>query len=217
LPELPGSSAERAALRAQARHALGADSGAVIFGFIGQVVPVKGLHVLLDALSGLAGRRDWQLLVAGRDPSPGAPHEALCLERARHLGIAERVRFLGFLNDADAFYHAVDLAVVPSLAEPLGRVPLEAAAFARPSLAFAVGGLPDTIRHGETGWLIPPEAAALREALLAFLDDPHPRTGEAARAWVEQVADPHRYAARLAGLYRRLLACPAAAATVAVS
>jgi hypothetical protein len=53
--------------------------------------------------------------------------------------------------------------------------------------------------------------------LLAFVDDPRPQTGEAARAWVEQVADPHRYASRLAGLYHQLLTCPAARATAAVS
>jgi len=109
------------------------------------------------------------------------------------------------LDNTDTLFQAIDLAVVPSLAEPLGRVPLEAASFARPSLAFAVGGLPDTIRHAETGWLIPPQSAALHRALLDFFEDPRPETGLAARAWVEQVAEPGRYAARLADLYQQLM------------
>ena len=205
LPELPGA-AEQAALRHQARRSLGADPDATVFGFIGQMVPVKGLQVLLDALAGLADRPGWQLLVAGRDPNPGAPHEKLCAEQVARLGLSGRVRFLGFLDNPDTFYQAIDLAVVPSLAEPLGRIPLEAAAFARPALAFAVGGLPDTIRHGETGWLIPPECDALRQNLAAYLLDPRPETGLAARAWVERASDPRHYAARLADLYRELLA-----------
>jgi glycosyltransferase involved in cell wall biosynthesis len=217
MPDLPSSPAQAALLRVGSRKALGADPDGLIFGFIGQVVPVKGLQVLLEVLARLADRPRWQLLVAGRDPNPGAPHEALCREQAQRLGIAHRVRFLGFLNDAEAFFHAIDLAVVPSQAEPLGRVPLEAAAFARPSLAFAVGGLPDTIHHGQTGWLIPPDPAALYRALLAFLDNPSTETGLNARSWVERVAKPDRYAARLAALYRELVARPRVRALHAVA
>jgi phosphatidylinositol alpha-1,6-mannosyltransferase len=205
LSALPGP-AERATLRRQARQLLGADPDAVVFGFIGQVIPLKGLQVLLDALAGLAGRMNWQLLVAGRDPTPGAPHEQLCREQTRQLGLDDRVRFLGFLDNPEPFYHAIDLAVVPSLVEPLGRIPLEAAAFARPALAFAVGGLPDTIQHGTTGWLIPPEPEALRQGLAAFLDAPDPEAGLAARAWVEYAADPNCYAQELRRLYEQLLA-----------
>jgi glycosyltransferase involved in cell wall biosynthesis len=111
---------------------------------------------------------------------------------------------LGFLDDTTQFYRAIDVAVVPSLAEPLGRVPLEAAAHARPSVAFAVGGLPDTIRDGVTGWLVPAEDwPALTAALDGLVSDPVSEVGTAAREWIEQVANPARYARRLAAIYHR--------------
>jgi glycosyltransferase involved in cell wall biosynthesis len=192
--------------RQSSRGTLGLPKSAILFGFIGQIVPVKGLLTLLDSLAGLATDPRWHLAVAGRDPNDGAPHELLCRERVRQLGLESRVTFLGFLNDPAAFYHAIDAAVVPSLEEPLGRVPLEAGAYATPTIAFATGGLPETMVDGKTGWLVPTgDGAALRHRLAKFLDHPDVEVGLEARTWVESVADPHRYVVRLAELYSSLL------------
>jgi glycosyltransferase involved in cell wall biosynthesis len=150
--------------------------------------------------------RPWVLLVAGRDHDPGAPYERQCRERADQPDLAGRVRFVGYLEDPAPFYRAVDVAVVPSLEEPMGRIPLEAAAYARPSVAFATGGLPDVVRDNQTGWLVPTgDWAALAAVLDRLRDDPRPDVGEAARAWVEEAANPACYTARLVALYRRLL------------
>jgi glycosyltransferase involved in cell wall biosynthesis len=203
LPELYDALEQRR-LRSESRRRLGIPDGVTVLGFIGQIRAVKGLLGLLDVLAALPTRR-WRLLVAGRDPEPGANYEKRCRERAEQPDLAGRVQFLGFLEDTASFYQAIDLAIVPSQEEPLGRVPLEAAAWARPSLAFAVGGLPDVVQHGETGWLVPAaDWAALAQALVRFLEQPDPEIGEAARAWVEQAANPAQYAQRLAAFYGRL-------------
>jgi glycosyltransferase involved in cell wall biosynthesis len=205
MPALP-TPGDREHIRRRARQLLGIDETSMVFGFIGQIIPVKGLPELLTALAKLGNVKPWQLIVAGKDPNPGAPHETLCRRRVRELGLERHVKFLGYLEDVSPFYQAIDVAVVPSLEEPLGRVPLEAAASARPAIAFATGGLPETIRHGETGWLIARgDVEGLREALADFLEARDPEMGLAARAWVESISDPGRYAGKLAALYHRLL------------
>jgi glycosyltransferase involved in cell wall biosynthesis len=205
MPALPEPRAREHARR-NARQLLGIDENNVVFGFVGQIIPVKGLPELLEALSKLSRVAPWQLVVAGRDPNPGAPHEKACRQRVRELGLDRHVKFLGFLDDVSPFYQAIDIAVVPSLEEPLGRVPLEAGAHGRPAIAYATGGLPETIRQGQTGWLIAPgDVPALGEALARFLEEPDRNMGLAARQWVESVSDPRQYAGKLACLYRRLL------------
>jgi glycosyltransferase involved in cell wall biosynthesis len=205
LPPL-GDEAEQRQARSASRRPFGLMDEEIVFGFIGQIVPVKGLLQLLEALAGLAHRPGWRLLVAGRDPHPGAVHEHECQTRVSELGLADRVRFVGFLDDVAPFYQAIDLAVVPSLVEPLGRIPLEAASYARPSVAYAVGGLPETIQHGESGWLVPTgDVPALRQTLVNFLDPSGREMGARARVWVERVSDPRSYANRLVEIYDKVL------------
>jgi L-malate glycosyltransferase len=205
LPELP-TRQERKQVQLSARRHLGIAEDTVVLGFIGQIVPVKGVCQLLEALAGLVQHANWKLLIAGRDPHPGAPHEIVCHQQVRQLGLSERVKFLGFLTDVRPFYQAVDLAVVPSLIEPMGRIPLEAASYAKPCVAFAAGGLPETIQHGKTGWLVPVgDVAQLRETLRNFLDSPSPDMGCTARRWVETISEPRRYAKNLADIYAYLI------------
>ena len=87
----------------------------------------------------------------------------------------------------------------------MGRVPLEAASFARPSVAFAVGGLPDVVRDGETGWLVKAgNWNAFAEVLARLVEHPQPEVGRTARSWVEEAADPVRYARWLVRIYHEL-------------
>jgi L-malate glycosyltransferase len=207
LPYLSHKAHKRIRSTAVARQSFGVLGPTTVFGFIGQIREVKGLLGLLETLAALPKESRWHLLVAGRDPRPGAPYEALCRARAAKPDLAGRITFLGFLDSrsTEEFYRAIDLAIVPSLEEPLGRIPLEAGAFAKPSIAFDVGGLPDTIVDGRSGWLVPAQDwSALGVALRRFLEQPDPQVGMAARAWVAQVADPAAYARRLADLYHHL-------------
>lgn len=199
------SAEERMAAASAARRRWNVPESATVFGFIGQIAPVKGLLLLLDALSGMKSNRPWHLVIAGRDPAPGSPYEKQCRARVESLGLQAQVTFVGYLDDTDAFYEAVDVVVVPSLAEPLGRIPLEAAVHAKPSVTFAVGGLPETIRHGETGWLAPAgDIAELRATLSRSFDESSGQIGLCARKWVDAMCDPLAYAESLAAIYRKV-------------
>lgn len=192
-------------LRAEARRSLNIPADAVVFGFVGQIRAVKGVLGLLDSLAKLPSERPWLALIAGQDNDPGAPYEKRCRERAAHPDLAGRVRFLGYLDDLTPLYRSIDAAVVPSSEEPMGRIPLEAASFSRPSLAFSVGGLPDVIQDRKTGWLIPAnDWSRLTDAMANVIDGGVAEMGIAARSWGEEVADPVRYARWLADHYREL-------------
>ena len=191
----------------EARARLGLNESAIVFGFIGQIVAVKGVLELLGAVAQITDPR-WHLVIAGRDPHPGAPYEAECRLWVDRLGLKNRVTFLGFLENTRDFYESIDVAVVPSLEEPLGRIPLETASYGKPTIAFATGGLPETIVDGKTGWLVPTgDVNGLRTALAATLADPEilQTAGKAARTYVVEHCSPDGYMRQLATLYKELL------------
>lgn len=125
----------------------------------------KGHAVLLDALAELRRRgHDFVCALAG----DGALRVTL-ERRASHLGLEDRVHFLGRLGDVGPLLLAADAVVLPSLWEGLPLILLEALARARPVVASAVGGVPDVIEDGATGRLVPPaDAGALADALEGF-------------------------------------------------
>ena len=79
------------------------------------------------------------------------------LERiSREQGIADRIEFLGYRRDAPAILRVSEVVVVPSRAEPFGRVALEAMALGKPVVGTRGGGLPELVEDQETGILVPP-------------------------------------------------------------
>jgi glycosyltransferase involved in cell wall biosynthesis len=143
---------------------------------VAAVIPGKGHDVLLDALAMLAGLR-WHCLCVGsleRDP---AFAESL-RRRVLDGGMDGRVRFSGPQTGADLArsYGAADVLVLPSRSETYGMVVTEALARGLPVVAAEVGGVPEALGHGvdgtRPGLLVPPDdAAALRDALRAWLED----------------------------------------------
>lgn len=117
---------------------------------IGRLVPEKGASVLLEAFARLPRGR---LVIAG-----GGPWEKHLRERAEKLGVGDRVRFAGFVDDATraALFHHADVTVVPSTYEPFGIVALEAMAMGSPVVVSDVGGLAEIIQHGVTGLKVKP-------------------------------------------------------------
>ena len=152
--------------------------------FVGRVVPAKGLQTLLEAVAGID---DAQLTVTGDGWQRGALEET-----ARELGIATRVRFVGWRNGAALAdeYHRCNVVAVPSLwPEPFGIVGLEAMARRRPVVASMTGGIGDWLQNGVTGLGVPPgDVAQLRTALARILDEPTQQItmGAAGRAAVEE-------------------------------
>lgn len=140
--------------------------------FVGRLASNKGLLELVEAFAPLA-RSDPSvtLVLVGEDGGMRAPVEA----RVRALGLSDRVRIPGYLDDATVFsaFKEARLFVLPSEYEAFGLVLLEALAHATPVVASRVGGIPEVLDQGKAGRLVPPkEVAPLAEALQALYDDP---------------------------------------------
>ncbi len=159
------------------------------FLYLGRLKRYKGLEIALRALA-LARRRrgDLTLDIAGQgDDRPR-------LERlARALGVAETARFLGFVSEEEKrrLLRQAWAVVYPSPKEGWGIVNVEAAACGTPALASDSPGLRDSVRHGETGYLVPHgDVAALADRMLALAGDPAlvARLGRGARAFAEALS-----------------------------
>jgi D-inositol-3-phosphate glycosyltransferase len=173
----------RPILRAQARAQLGLDSGQYVL-FVGRLEPLKGVDVLIDAMSILAGAgSSARLLIAGGNLDGDLAHTLRA--RVNEHRLNESVRFLGAVDQKDlaTYYSAADVCAMPSFYESFGMVAIEAMACGTPVVASRAGGLQFTVRDGETGLLTPPgDAAALAAAIGKLLDDPalRQRLGRAA-------------------------------------
>ena len=177
-----------------------------VISIVGRLQAVKGHRVFLEsARQVLAKRADARFWIVG-DGELRADLEAA----ASSLGLRDAVEFLGYRNDADALMAASDVVVSCSSYEAFARCVTEALALARPVVATAVGGIPEIIRDGETGILVPPgDPQAMATAILRLLDDPGlaARLGSAGRAFVAEHLTIEAQASALASLYREVLAC----------
>jgi glycosyltransferase involved in cell wall biosynthesis len=159
--------------RDEARARLGLRPDGPVLLFVGNLVAVKGVDVLIQAVSRLivGGMRPTCYLIGQGPLGPTLDRQAL------RLGIADRVHRLGPLplERLPDWYRAADLLVLPSHSEGLPSVLSEAVACGTPYVATRVGGVPE-IAHLGCGRLVPPgNAAALALAILEAIEDPSPR------------------------------------------
>jgi len=127
--------------------------GYIRLGFIGTVLPHRGLHVLLDALWGVDPAR-FELVVYGDTP------DQKYYEDLRKKAEGLSVKFMGTFerNELAKIYQSFDILVFPTLwPEPYGLVVLEALSCKTPVLASRIGALPELIEHGYNGWLLEPK------------------------------------------------------------
>jgi glycosyltransferase involved in cell wall biosynthesis len=146
------------------RAALGVPDGATVVFTPSRLHRVKGFDVLMRAVVDLPQVHLW---VAG-----SGPEEEALKALAAELGIADRVRFLGWRRDTGAFFRSCDIVAFPSRHEPFGTVTLEAWAYGKPLVATDADGPGEFVRDGEDGLIVPKgEVAPLREALLRVIDE----------------------------------------------
>jgi glycosyltransferase involved in cell wall biosynthesis len=150
------------------RKEFGMPKEATIIGAAGQLIPRKGHRYLLQAIADLRHKHpEIRLIVFGE----GHLNNQLRAQAAS-LDLGEVVQFAGFREDLDDFMGTFDLFVHPALAEGLGVVTLKAAAAGVPVIGFDAGGLPEAIKDGETGILVPPEnVEKLRDAIATLVVD----------------------------------------------
>jgi glycosyltransferase involved in cell wall biosynthesis len=158
-----------------------ADGAPLRLGYFGRVEAIKGVELLLDAVAALPPDR-FRLRIGGRGP-------AAFMDRLRGRPQLDNVEFLGFVQPAE-FFAGIDYLVVPSLWEdPLPRVVHEAFSFGVPVVGAAVGGIPEMIEPGRTGFLFQGGDGAALGAVLAALPSDPARLAALAAACRERAQD----------------------------
>lgn len=166
--------------------------------------PVKRSLDSVAVLARVNAQRPCRLLLVGAGPDLQA-----CLQRARQLGVADRVIPLGPRADVVVLLSLADVLLLPSAKEAFGLVALEAMSCSLPVVASRVGGLLEVLGEEDAGVLCQPgDVAAMAEAALAVVEDPAlaRRLASRGRARAETLFDQERIIERYVRLYRRLLA-----------
>jgi glycosyltransferase involved in cell wall biosynthesis len=193
--------------RPDAVAGLGVPAHALLVGVVAQLIPRKGHRFLLEALPPLVrlypGLR---VLVFGQ-----GPEEQALRHRILEAGLGDRVMLVGFRSDLDRILPCLDLLVHPATMEGLGVSLLQAASAGVPILASRTGGIPEAVRDGENGVLIPPgDVLALGAALETLLGDAdlRRRLGEGGRALMRREFSIDTMVEGNLDLYREILDGP---------
>ena len=166
------------------RRVLGFGADDYVIGLSAVLRPEKNAVQLVDAVARLLQRGiPARALFIGDGPERGRVEE-----RARSLGIAERVVISGFQQDVRPFLSACDVVTLTSFTEAFSLAAIEAMALGRPVVHADVGGAAEMIHSGHDGWLFPVNDTATLVERLAAAADPvaRARMGENARATVVQ-------------------------------
>jgi glycosyltransferase involved in cell wall biosynthesis len=177
----------------------------VVVGYVGNIVPHKGLRRLIEAVSRSVQRDRFYLVVVG-----SGPDEAACRQLALDRGLSTRINFLGWRShdETEEILGACDVLALPSSIEGLPYVILEAMASRLPVLAGRVYGIPEVVEDGVTGILVDPGSV---DEITAGLDrlagDSALRAamGGAGRARFERHFTLERQVRRMEQLYESLL------------
>lgn len=187
--------------RGEARAHLGLPPESLVVGTVGRLDPVKDQAALIRAFAAMRhARPDCRVLIAGDGPCHGDLRALVT-----GLGVEDRIHLLGERRDIPEVLAAMDVFVLPSIAEGISNTVLEAMATGLPVVATAVGGNPELVEDGVTGRLVPRRnPSALVAGIEAYLDDPHLRAvhGKASR----QRAVEHFGLDRMANAYSNLYA-----------
>lgn len=172
---------------------------------VGRLTPAKGQRVLLKAMAALpADLAGVRLTLVG-----AGPDEAALKAQAAELGLADRVHFTGAQTETQVLAHmrAADLFCLPSFAEGIPVVLMEAMACGLPCLSTTACGIPELVGDGEHGLLVRPgDVLGLARAMVALLRDAdlRQRMGQAGRAQVQAGYDLDRNVQALADTLRQL-------------
>ncbi len=164
--------------------------------------PVKRVRDVVRIFAGIRAAVPATLILAGDGPDRDAAEE-----EADHFNLGEDVRFLGKVNQVADLLRSGDLFLLPSQTESFGLAALEAMACGVPVIASAVGGLPEVVESGVSGFLAPPGAIEdMVSEGIAILSDParQARMGAAAAARA-RIFSAERVVPRYAALYEEVL------------
>lgn len=175
-----------------------------VIGTVSRINPVKGHRYLIEAMPKiLANFPDVRLKIVGAGP---------LLDKMRalatSLGLDKAVEFTGFVDDVHQARCSMDIFLLPSISEGFPLSIMEAMAAGLPVAASRVGGIPEIVRHGETGLLFPAKNPdAIAEAVIKMLTDFESscRMGVRGRQRLMRLFTPEIYIEKLNSLYQELL------------
>jgi glycosyltransferase involved in cell wall biosynthesis len=188
--------------RVRVRAELGIDPDAWVIGTVGRVAVEKNQALLLRAAAPLLGPKV-RLIVAGDGPLMASLQELVIT-----LGISGPAHLLGVRRDVPAVLNALDVFAMSSDTEGLPLVVLEAMATGLPVVSTSVGGIPNVLSEGQTGFLVPAgDDAALRDRLAKLAADPAMTRacGARARAVTVERFSAERMQREYLELYARVL------------
>jgi glycosyltransferase involved in cell wall biosynthesis len=197
------------------RGRLGLPVDAPVIGCVARLTRWKAQHTLVEAFAIVRQRfRDARLVLPGISgdaaPDGNGSYRDYLIRRSAELGLGDTVTLPGFLPQSDMpeFYGALDVLAHPSIEEPFGLAVVEAMASERPVVAIDGGGIPEIIRDGRDGVLVPAEQPpALAAAITRVLDNPAlaVQLGRAGRQRVVDTFTPELQAAAMLEVYEQVL------------
>jgi len=186
------------------RAGAGAPGGGPVVAMLASLTPKKAPRVFLDAAALVrASMPSARFLIVG-----GGPLRSDLESHARELGLSDAVRFAGESDDVPGVLEGVSVSVLTSIKEGCSNIVLETMAAGRPMVATAVGGNPELIVDGVTGFLVPVgDARAVADRVVRLLSDPAlaARMGAAARERAFGELGVERMVERTVAVYREHL------------
>jgi N-acetyl-alpha-D-glucosaminyl L-malate synthase BshA len=195
--------------RDEVRRELGIGAEAMVL-HLSNLRPLKRVDLLLECAARIRPRESFKLVIlAGADFSPFAAD-------VRRLGLEDRVIVREHVTDIEDYLQAADIGLFASDMESFCLSLLEAMCFSCPSVATAVGGIPEVAVSGASGLLVPPgDADALARGVETLIRDPslRSRLGMAARTRARELFSADAIVSRYELLYRRICGSPAVTAS----
>jgi len=190
------------------RHATGPvcnnlEKGEKVLMHISNFRPVKRVRDVIAIFSRVAEAVDARLLLAGDGPE--AP---IARQLGEDLGVSDRITFVGVVDSVASLLACADLFLLPSETESFGLAALEAMASGVPVIATDVGGIPEVVEHGLTGYLAPVgDVERMAEYAISLLRDEEEwkRFSQAARDRAAMRFDYRTIVPKYEALYRRLI------------
>lgn len=165
--------------------------------YVGVLTPLKGIHFLIDAFASLAPTfHQARLVIVGHEANK--PYALELRKQVERLGLKGQVQFLHAMPQEELakWMQKASVFVLPSTSEGLGRVLVESMATGTPVIGSNVGGVPEIVKDGVTGFLVPPgDTAALAERIRWLLERPGDgyEMGQRARAFAQRFSSTESY------------------------
>ncbi|MEM2058491.1 MAG: glycosyltransferase family 4 protein [Thermoproteota archaeon] len=192
----------RDAYRRDLCRTLNVSPGDRLFLFAGQFTPQKGIATLLSAVTMVKKHSIHVCIVGIRN----GMSDYRTYKLLRELLSVGKVTFLPQQTDMSWLYRGFDVVIVPSLEEPLGRIPLEAASYGVPAIVSDIDGLSETVIPGITGWRVRPgDPFALAHAIIEACEYPLDRIRQAVCEYAHYHYSGSYYTVKLMRFYAYVL------------